>query len=147
MPADETANGISYASESRRSHAPGTNVPVVRELDRLWIGRVDGLRPDRTGRVAELEDLAAEFFDQVARPNHLTVAETQGLQHSGVAQCDHLIVDEQRQIIEALLASSQARVSGEVRFTLRPGNLFITSARALKLLDFGIAKPTKPGGP
>ena len=28
--------------------------------------------------------------------------------------------------IEALLASSQARVSGEVRFTLRPGNLFIT---------------------
>src|SRR5690606_7515494 len=28
--------------------------------------------------------------------------------------------------IEALLASSQARVTGEVRFVLRPGNLFVT---------------------
>jgi argininosuccinate synthase len=28
--------------------------------------------------------------------------------------------------IEALLASSQSRVTGRVRFTLRPGNLFIT---------------------
>lgn len=32
--------------------------------------------------------------------------------------------------IEALLLSSQARVSGEVSFTLRPGNLFITGSRS-----------------
>lgn len=32
--------------------------------------------------------------------------------------------------IEALLVSSQARVSGEVSFTLRPGNLFITGSRS-----------------
>jgi argininosuccinate synthase len=32
--------------------------------------------------------------------------------------------------IEALLLSSQARVSGEVSFTLRPGNLFITGCRS-----------------
>ena len=32
--------------------------------------------------------------------------------------------------IEALLASSQARVSGEVHFSLRPGNLFITGTES-----------------
>lgn len=38
--------------------------------------------------------------------------------------------------IEALLESSQKRVTGEVRFTLRPGNLFITgTSSAYSLLD------------
>jgi argininosuccinate synthase len=84
------------------------------------------------GRVA-FEAPAAEVLIATHRElEKLTLSAQQSRIKDGVAAHYGDLVHEGKQLdlacrdIEALLASSQARVTGRVRFTLRPGNLFIT---------------------
>ena len=70
----------------------------------------------------ELEKLVLSA--QQARVKELVAATYGDLIHEG-RQLDAVCRD-----IEALLASSQARVTGEVTFELRPGSLFITGTRS-----------------
>jgi argininosuccinate synthase len=84
------------------------------------------------GRVA-FEAPAAEVLIATHRElEKLTLSAQQSRIKDGVAAHYGDLVHEGKQLdlacrdIEALLASSQARVTGQVRFTLRPGNLFIT---------------------
>ena len=84
------------------------------------------------GRVA-FEAPAAEVLIATHRElEKLTLSAQQSRIKDGVAAHYGDLVHEGKQLdlacrdIEALLASSQARVTGRVRFALRPGNLFIT---------------------
>jgi argininosuccinate synthase len=84
------------------------------------------------GRVA-FEAPAAEVLITAHRElEKLTLSAQQSRIKDSVAAHYGDLIHEGKQLdlacrdIEALLLSSQARVSGRVRFTLRPGNLFIT---------------------
>ncbi|HEX7718160.1 MAG TPA: argininosuccinate synthase [Woeseiaceae bacterium] len=84
------------------------------------------------GRVA-FEAPAAEVLITAHRElEKLTLSAQQSRIKDSVAAIYGDLIHEGKQLdlacrdIEALLLSSQARVSGRVRFTLRPGNLFIT---------------------
>ena len=84
------------------------------------------------GRVA-FEAPAAEVLITAHRElEKLTLSAQQSRVKDAVAAHYGDLIHEGKQLdlacrdIEALLLSSQARVSGRVRFTLRPGNLFIT---------------------
>lgn len=84
------------------------------------------------GRVA-FEAPAAEMLIAAHRElEKLTLSAQQSRIKDSVAAHYGDLIHEGKQLdlacrdIEALLLSSQARVSGRVRFTLRPGNLFIT---------------------
>ncbi len=84
------------------------------------------------GRVA-FEAPAAEVLITAHRElEKLTLSAQQSRIKDAVAAQYGDLIHEGKQLdlacrdIEALLLSSQARVSGRVRFTLRPGNLFIT---------------------
>ena len=84
------------------------------------------------GRVA-FEAPAAEVLITAHRElEKLTLSAQQMRIKDAVAAHYGDLVHEGRQLdpacrdIEALLASSQSRVTGRVRFTLRPGNLFVT---------------------
>ena len=89
------------------------------------------------GRVA-FEAPAAEVLITAHRElEKLVLSAQQSRVKDSVAATYGDLVHEGKQLdlacrdIEALLVSSQARVSGEVSFTLRPGNLFITGTRSL----------------
>lgn len=88
------------------------------------------------GRVA-FEAPAAEILISTHRElEKLVLSAQQTRVKDGVASIYGDLVHEGKQLdlacqdIEALLLSSQARVSGEVSFTLRPGNLFITGTQS-----------------
>jgi argininosuccinate synthase len=88
------------------------------------------------GRVA-FEAPAAEVLITAHRElEKLVLSAQQSRVKESVAAVYGDLVHEGKQLdlacrdIEALLVSSQARVSGEVSFTLRPGNLFITGSRS-----------------
>ncbi len=88
------------------------------------------------GRVA-FEAPAAEVLISAHRElEKLVLSAQQSRVKENVAAIYGDLVHEGRQLdlacrdIEALLVSSQARVSGEVSFTLRPGNLFISGSRS-----------------
>ena len=88
------------------------------------------------GRVA-FEAPAAEVLITAHRElEKLVLSAQQSRIKESVAAVYGDLVHEGKQLdlacrdIEALLVSSQARVSGEVSFTLRPGNLFITGSRS-----------------
>jgi len=88
------------------------------------------------GRVA-FEAPAAEVLITAHRElEKLVLSAQQSRVKDSVAAIYGDLVHEGKQLdlacrdIEALLLSSQARVSGEVSFTLRPGNLFITGSRS-----------------
>lgn len=88
------------------------------------------------GRVA-FEAPAAEILISTHRElEKLVLSAQQARVKEGIASIYGDLVHEGKQLdlacrdIEALLLSSQARVSGEVSFTLRPGNLFITGTES-----------------
>lgn len=88
------------------------------------------------GRIA-FEAPAAEILISTHRElEKLVLSAQQTRVKDGVASIYGDLVHEGKQLdlacqdIEALLLSSQARVSGEVSFTLRPGNLFITGTQS-----------------
>ena len=88
------------------------------------------------GRVA-FEAPAAEVLITAHRElEKLVLSAQQSRVKDSVAAIYGDLVHEGKQLdlacrdIEALLESSQARVCGEVSFTLRPGNLFITGSRS-----------------
>ncbi len=88
------------------------------------------------GRVA-FEAPAAEVLITAHRElEKLVLSAQQSRVKDSVAATYGDLVHEGKQLdlacrdIEALLVSSQARVSGEVSFTLRPGNLFVTGTRS-----------------
>jgi len=88
------------------------------------------------GRVA-FEAPAAEILIKTHRElEKLVLSAEQARVKDSVAGLYGELVHQGRQLdlacrdIEALLLSSQARVSGEVSFTLRPGNLFVTGTQS-----------------
>ena len=88
------------------------------------------------GRVA-FEAPAAEVLIAAHRElEKLVLTAQQARIKEGVAAAYGDLVHEGKQLdlacrdIEALLESSQSRVSGDVHFTLRPGNLFITGTES-----------------
>ncbi len=88
------------------------------------------------GRVA-FEAPAAEILISTHRElEKLVLSAQQARVKDGVASIYGELVHEGKQLdlacrdIEALLVSSQARVNGEVSFTLRPGNLFVTGTQS-----------------
>lgn len=84
------------------------------------------------GRVAFEAPAAVTLITAHRELEKLTLSALQSRVKDTVAAVYGDMIHEGRQLdlaardIEAMLASSQQRVSGEVRFTLRPGNLFIT---------------------
>lgn len=84
------------------------------------------------GRVAFEAPAAVTLITAHRELEKLTLSAHQSRIKDAVAAVYGDMIHEGRQLdlaardIEALLASSQRRVSGDVRFTLRPGNLFVT---------------------
>lgn len=84
------------------------------------------------GRVAFEAPAAATLIKAHRELEKLVLSAQQQRVKDGVAAVYGDLVHEGKQLdlacrdIEALLLSSQARVTGEVRITLRPGNLFVT---------------------
>lgn len=114
-------------------------VELIEQLDvlagRYGIGR--GIHLGDTvlgtkGRVAFEAPAAVTLITAHRELEKLVLSAQQSRIKDSVAAIYGDLIHEGKQLdlacrdIEALLASSQARVSGEVRFTLRPGNLFIT---------------------
>jgi argininosuccinate synthase len=88
------------------------------------------------GRVAFEAPAAAVLMDTHRELEKLVLSAQQARIKDSVAAVYGDLVHEGKQLdlacrdIEALLASSQLRVCGEVDFTLRPGNLFVTGTRS-----------------
>jgi len=116
-------------------------VPLIEAVERLagryGIGR--GIHLGDTvlgtkGRVAFEAPAAVTLITAHRELEKLVLSAQQARIKDSVAAVYGDMVHEGRQLdlaardIEALLASSQTRVSGRVHFTLRPGNLFITGA-------------------
>ena len=132
-------NGIPVALDGK-SLAP---VQLIEELEKLGgacgIGR--GVHLGDTvlgtkGRVA-FEAPAAEIILTAHRElEKLVLSAQQARIKDNVAAIYGDLIHEGKQLdlacrdIEALLVSSQSRVNGDVHFTLRPGNLFITGTES-----------------
>ncbi len=114
-------------------------VTLIEELEKLagryGIGR--GIHVGDTvlgtkGRVAFEAPAAVTLITAHRELEKLVLSAAQSRLKDGVAALYGDMIHEGRQLdlacrdIEALLVSSQKRVSGTVHFTLRPGNLFIT---------------------
>ena len=129
------AAGRPVALDGRRMEP----VALIEELEALagsyGIGR--GIHLGDTvlgtkGRVAFEAPAAVVLITAHRELEKLVLSAQQSRVKDGVAAIYGDLVHEGRQLdlaardIEALLDSSQRRVSGEVRFTLRPGNLFVS---------------------
>lgn len=119
--------------------SPASPVEIIEQLEtlagRYGIGR--GIHLGDTvlgtkGRVAFEAPAAAALINTHRELEKLVLSAQQSRVKDAIAAHYGDLIHEGKQLdpacrdIEALLASSQARVCGEVRFTLRPGNLFVT---------------------
>ena len=133
------AGGVPVALDGE----PLAPVALIEKLERIAgsyaIGR--GIHLGDTvlgtkGRVAFEAPAAVTLITAHRELEKLVLSPLQSRVKEGVAATYGDLIHEGKQLdlvcrdIEALLESSQRRVSGEVMFTLRPGNLFVSGSRS-----------------